>query len=279
MKIKFLGTAAAEGWPAIFCACDACKMARKLKGKNIRTRSSCLIDDQYLVDFPPDTYLHGIMYELDFSRLKSVFVTHSHSDHFAPADFEMRYGTYAFIENREPLMLYGNNTVEDMFNSVFEGIDLEDSVIFNRVNPFESYKIDDFTLTPLPADHAQGEMCFIYVIQKHGKTLLYGNDSGYFAEETWDALLKYKFDLVILDCTQGPGDEQLGPNEYAHGHMGFYTNIKVKDRLIDRGAADENTKFVITHFSHNGTLMHDEFENLANPQGFITAYDGMEIEI
>ena len=30
MKIKYLGTAAAEGVPAIFCNCETCKEARKL---------------------------------------------------------------------------------------------------------------------------------------------------------------------------------------------------------------------------------------------------------
>jgi phosphoribosyl 1,2-cyclic phosphodiesterase len=30
MKLNFLGTAAAEGFPAIFCNCEYCKEARKL---------------------------------------------------------------------------------------------------------------------------------------------------------------------------------------------------------------------------------------------------------
>ena len=33
MKIKFLGTGAAEGWPALFCECAACKKAEELGGK------------------------------------------------------------------------------------------------------------------------------------------------------------------------------------------------------------------------------------------------------
>ena len=58
MKIQYLGTAAAEGWPALFCRCKACKEAARLGGKNLRTRSQAIIDDCLLVDFPPDTYLH-----------------------------------------------------------------------------------------------------------------------------------------------------------------------------------------------------------------------------
>ena len=58
MKFTFLGTAAAEGFSAVFCNCKYCIEARKLKGKNIRTRSQSLINDDLLVDLPADTYSH-----------------------------------------------------------------------------------------------------------------------------------------------------------------------------------------------------------------------------
>ena len=38
MKIQFLGTAAAEAAPAVFCACDHCRYAREKGGKEIRLR-------------------------------------------------------------------------------------------------------------------------------------------------------------------------------------------------------------------------------------------------
>lgn len=56
MKIKYLGTAAAEGIPAIFCECANCKRSRMLGGKNIRTRSQAIIDDVLLIDFPAVVY-------------------------------------------------------------------------------------------------------------------------------------------------------------------------------------------------------------------------------
>ena len=40
MKIKYLGTGAAEGWPGVFCNCQHCREAREKGGKNICTRSS-----------------------------------------------------------------------------------------------------------------------------------------------------------------------------------------------------------------------------------------------
>ena len=81
MKIKYLGTAAAEGIPALFCDCENCKRARKLGGRNIRTRSQALVDDALLIDFPPDTYMHFILHNIPLSKIKSCIITHSHYDH------------------------------------------------------------------------------------------------------------------------------------------------------------------------------------------------------
>ncbi|MBQ8533797.1 MAG: hypothetical protein IJ462_03090 [Clostridia bacterium] len=53
MKIKYLGTAAAEGIPALFCQCETCEKARKTG--IIRSRAQAIIDDCILLDFGPDT--------------------------------------------------------------------------------------------------------------------------------------------------------------------------------------------------------------------------------
>ncbi|MCP5916694.1 carbon-phosphorus lyase, partial [Klebsiella pneumoniae] len=54
MKIHFLGTAASEGIPNPFCRCEYCQQARIRKGKDIRTHSSAIIDDQLLIDVAPE---------------------------------------------------------------------------------------------------------------------------------------------------------------------------------------------------------------------------------
>lgn len=69
MKVQFLGTVAAEGGPALFCNCKYCKEAQKRGGKNIRTRSQILINEDVLVDLPADTYFHKLQYNLDLSKI------------------------------------------------------------------------------------------------------------------------------------------------------------------------------------------------------------------
>ena len=107
---------------------------------------------------------------------------------------------------------------------------------------------------------------------KDGKTMLYGHDTGLFVPETMAALKGRHLDFVMLDCTCG--DEAEGTN-----HMGFSDDVIMRDRLRENGNVDDSTKLVITHFSHNGHLLHEELEKLANPEGFDVAYDGVVYEI
>ena len=95
MKIQFLGTAAAEGMPAVFCNCAVCQEARRLGGKNIRTRSQALIDDQLLIDLPADTYMHFLTNGIEGDRIGHLLITHSHEDHLYPDELEMRCSWYA----------------------------------------------------------------------------------------------------------------------------------------------------------------------------------------
>ena len=72
MKIQYLGTAAAEGIPAIFCECENCRKSRMAGGRNIRTRSQALIDDRLLIDFPADTYMHFLQYNVPLAKIKKL---------------------------------------------------------------------------------------------------------------------------------------------------------------------------------------------------------------
>ena len=88
MRVTFLGTAAAEGFPAVFCNCRFCKEARILGGKNLRTRSQSLVNDDLLIDLPADTYHHFLMNHIEGHKIKYLFVTHPHQDHFYPEELK-----------------------------------------------------------------------------------------------------------------------------------------------------------------------------------------------
>jgi phosphoribosyl 1,2-cyclic phosphate phosphodiesterase len=103
---------------------------------------------------------------------------------------------------------------------------------------------------------------------------LYAHDTGAFPQATIDYLKanKVHLDLVSLDCTaQSSAD---GKN-----HMGLVDAVKERQRLTELGLGDDNTKWIVNHFSHNGLWLHDKMVEEADKCGFLVSYDGMEIKI
>lgn len=278
MKIQYLGTAAAEGVPAIFCDCDNCKRSRKLGGKNIRTRSQAIIDETLLVDFPADTYMHFLRYNLPMTKIKSCIITHSHMDHLYPIELEMRIsGCYAQVDSGEALTVYSAQSGYDMVRGVIERYNIsENDVRAVLIKSFEMFEADGYKITPIKASHDPSSSPVVYAIEKDGKRLLYFNDSSELCEESMKCLKTFSdqpFDLISLDCTAACLDI-----EYV-GHMNLKRCSAIREAFFEIGVADENTRFVLTHFSHNGTnVVYDDFVKIAAEENFTVAYDGMEIE-
>lgn len=276
MKIKYLGTAAAEGIPGIFCECAVCKKARELGGRHIRTRAQALVDDVLLIDFGPDTYMHALQHNLVLSRIKHCIVTHSHQDHLYADEIGMRKLGFAYMDTWQPLTFYGDNSTYDMLKSYTEAHAVpEDTVLVRKIAPYVPFTVEDYTVTPIRASHDPKSDPVVYFIEKDGKNLFYGNDTSDFTEEAWDYIAKNgkKISLLSLDCTEG--DKEI---QYV-GHMNLKRCIAMRKRFMDLGLVDENTVCVLHHFSHNGGhVSYDEFCKIAEKENFLVAYDGMEIQ-
>lgn len=273
MKIQYLGTAASEGWPALFCKCGACEKARSLGGMNIRTRSQSIIDDKLLVDMPADTYYHVLKYSMDLSCVNDILITHSHEDHFYPMDIILKAPPYAHGGSAKKIKVYGNGVIVEMLETAMKqsGISrIGDFVIPVEVRPFKPFAAGEYTVTALPADHIPNEDCYIYIVEKDGKRILYGHDTGVFPERTWAYIKGTVFHAVSLDCTF-----VLEYNE--RGHMGLPNAYEVKKGMEEYGCTHPGTKFIINHFSHNGNKTHEELSEYAEKLGFLTAYDGMDV--
>jgi len=86
VRLVFLGTAAAEGYPAPFCTCPNCQRARELGGRNIRLRSSVLINDDLLIDFC-DLVPAAAFCGVELSKVETLLITHNHADHLWAEQF------------------------------------------------------------------------------------------------------------------------------------------------------------------------------------------------
>lgn len=277
MKIQYLGTAAAEGIPAIFCECENCKKSKMAGGRNIRTRSQALIDDCLLIDFPADTYMHFLKYDLPLANIKSCLITHSHADHLYPVELEMRKKGFSHLKEQFPLTFFSDDAGCVSINNVKKSYNIaDDEILAEKINVFEPFEVEGYKVTALRAQHDPKSSPVVYLIEKDGKTLFYSNDTGEYPQETMEYLktLEKPVNLISFDCT-----EACGSTDYM-GHLTLGRCIKLRDELLAMGVADENTVFILNHFSHNGkNVVYDEFVKIAAEYGFEVTYDGMIREI
>ena len=275
MKIKFLGTAAAEGIPALFCDCAVCQNARKVGGKEIKTRSQAIVDDKILIDFPADTYMHALYGGLDLVSVRHCIITHGHMDHLYERDFWCRNPGIGNGSVDGTIMdVYMTEATRNIASEYYEKQVDKDRVRLNTIKAYEPFMIEDYKIIPLRAYHDPSTEPVFYIIEHGEKTLLYANDTGYFFDEVWEFLAKYerKFDFVSLDCTG------MMLENYRHGHMGLMVDAEVVEKLREIGRCDDNTVVYVNHFSHNGKATHEELVGHAAKYGFGVTFDGCEVE-
>lgn len=280
MKIQYLGTAAGEGVPGLFCNCDKCKMARKLGGKNLRARTQAVIDDDLLVDYSPDTYMNAVRFGVDLSKIKHLLITHTHLDHFAPAELELRGKGYADKMAEPILTVYGTNAVGEKLKTGAENLQ---TIEFVELKLFEPTKVGDYTVTALPAIHmlGRGEQAVTFIIEKNGKTIFYCNDTGLdkSVNQLPTSIIEYfkanniKIDFIGFDCTYGVNYDPWGQ------HLAFSEIDIIIKKFKEEGFITDQSILYATHFSHWHVLEHEQLVEYAKQYGLQVAYDGIIIEV
>jgi phosphoribosyl 1,2-cyclic phosphate phosphodiesterase len=279
MKVTLLGTSSAEGWPALFCGCEACGAARRLGGKNIRTRCSAIVDDRLKIDLPPDILTQVVQNGLDLRCLTAILFTHAHADHCAPN--ELQYRGHYFVPKpfTDRLNLYGSR---DVISTIMQCLSPDGSLMdqaryplrLHTMTAYAALTISDYHVTPISANHDPAQECFNFIIEdEFGTTLLYATDTGWYSPETWEHLAQYKFDGVVIEATKGMQEDGY------EGHLSIPQVIEFRNRLIDSGIFRPNGVMVTTHVSHLCGLMHEEMEALLAPHNILAGYDGMVFQV
>ena len=268
MKLKYLGTAGSEGVPSMFCGCENCSEARILGGRNIRTRSQAIVDEHILIDFPCDTFLHVINNNIDMQGIEACLITHIHPDHMYPMDMrpDKNYG--------KSLSVFGSSDIKKLLEAI--PWQYHKYLDYKEIKPFEPFEVGDYSVTALAANH-RTDNPYIYIISDGQKSILYAHDSGPLPKESLEYLKNsgVYFSLISLDCHWGDEEDKT-----TGGHACLGVAKQMRRWFLENKLADSNTKFVLNHFSHNGTdVMYDEFVKIAAEYDFLVSYDGMEIEI
>jgi phosphoribosyl 1,2-cyclic phosphate phosphodiesterase len=243
-------------------------------GRHIRTRSQALVNDELLIDFPADTYLHYLTHRFPLHKIHHCLITHSHSDHLYPIELEMRINGYAHLTDRTPMVFYSDTDGREKIQAVIDEFKMTD-VEVQGIELYRPFAVGDYTVTALRAAHGKSSSPVVYIIEKDGKSLFYSNDTSEYPEESFNYLktLHKPLDLISFDCT-----EACSRHTYV-GHLTLDRCVALREELVRIGVADGHTRFVLNHFSHNGrNVSYDEFVRIAAEHDFEVSYDGMVIE-
>jgi phosphoribosyl 1,2-cyclic phosphate phosphodiesterase len=61
--------------------------------------------------------------------------------------------------------------------------------------------------------------------------------------------------------------------------MCIETVLEAQREFRKENILKEEGRIVVTHFSHNSKLLHDEFDEIFKPAGVVVAYDGLILYI
>jgi len=273
MKIRILGTSAAEGIPALWCDCERCKAAREAGEKRMRT--STLIDGRLLIDLSPDALAQSQAIPDGFSHVRDLLITHPHSDHLDVTEMHWLVHPFSRTRTQNPLRLHASQEAIDKVHAKTPAERFEGVMETFPVEPFEPFETGGYEITPLLAAHSAEMLCMLYVIHSASATLFYGLDSGLLPEATLKFLKQdpVHFDAAIIECTNGAAG---GDNR---GHLSFEGVERQKQLLAECGCVDESTLLIAVHFSHNGMPGREETRSVLKTIGFELGEDGAEFEI
>ncbi|MEA4822727.1 MAG: MBL fold metallo-hydrolase [Clostridiaceae bacterium] len=276
MFFQYLGTAASEAWPALFCNCPQCKKALALGGRDIRTRSQAILDDHILFDFPCDTYQHKLSGSLDLSAVDLLLITHSHSDHLYPNDIALRTPPYSH-DFTVPVIHIASGV--SALNRLSHHLEYDREALRNAelhtLRAYETVDLCGARILPIPAYHLPGEDAFCYSVETKGVRVLYLHDTG---ERIGAALEPLRgeapYDLISFDCCWCTKEASI-----EDGHMGLPNVVRLRGVLYSLGLCTTKTVCCVNHFSHNIAAMHSDIEAAASPYGILTAYDGRKLAL
>lgn len=277
MKIMFIGTAAATSCPLAFCNCAACREGRLRGGKDLRRRSSVLIDDKLLIDMGPDLMSASFDFGFDTAAISILLQTHSHSDHFDAGHFITRIADYATEGLTHMTVCASEKCAEHMSEKLDReegGATLMDDIWRERLGVSlvtlshgERITIGEYEIIAVESAHDVNDASLMYIIKKGDSAFMYACDTPLLTDNAWQLIENLDFKINVAAC-----DQTYGPDTPGGGHMHANQTADFTARLRD-------TKVYATHISHEGTPPHAELEKWTRERGYEVAYDGLTIEI
>lgn len=274
MKLRLLGTGAAEGIPAFLCNCAICRTARRRRGREIRQNACALVSSSsgasLLIDLPPGvkTAIDGCA--VDQERLAGILLTHAHGDHclgleYLPDRAVSRNGyrdPHVVDLCAPPSVL---SFAERLFGARIAAVEGDSPFRLRIARANEPLEVGPFAVTPLETGHRAGGECLGYVVEDAGRTLAYMLDSpSQLPDRTLEHLLARRIDCLVYDCTF---ESRADPG----GHADVEGLVAMHERLKPRVT-------VASHVSHR-CLDHRALARRLRRWGIRAGFDGMRLRV
>lgn len=264
MELRFLGTGASEGIPAINCHCSHCRRAAEIGGRLIRRRLAILCStgrSNLLIEAPPDIR-ELINEQCRGVKLDGVYVSHAHYGHAAGLE-ELRHWQGKPTWARDKLKLLVAASADDRLaeRTWFQG---QMSDVFHTVicSAEEPTVVGDLSITPFAVEHGE-EPTFGLVMENDTCKVVYTSDMAASQCEKMPTLAQ-QADLLITNTPTF-----LPPKA---DHITVQDAVELMIRLKAK-------KLVLTHISHKNKT-YDALRDYARGlKGVVVAYDGLRLRI
>ena len=271
VRLRFLGTGAADYLAPKTCPCNNCTGIRKLGGRNYRRTSSVLLNKGTLIDCGPHTLeaLSDAGVRLD--EIGSLFLTHSHDDHLDPSALS----ALASASNRRtPLSVFGHETTLGWIPA-----GLKEKLRLVSVELEKPVQAGALLVEGLPANHFieenPKEIPLHYLFTEGSRQWFYGADGCWLLKPAWWRLRRAKLDLAVFDATMGKANYDY--RIFEHNTLDMVKQMVGAFR--EAKILKEDARIVLTHLSLHENPPHDLWAPEVAADGFVLAYDGLEIEL
>ncbi len=255
MRVRLLGTGAADGWPDPWCACASCSAAAA-QGV-LRGQTGALVDDRLLLDLGPELPRAAVRQGASLAGVEAVLVTHAHADHCGAASLVWR----SWQADPQPLRLVGPPAVLEACRE-----HADPAVELLAVHPGDRLDVAGYEVVVLPAEHGGdrvGPPVLYDVTGPDGSRLLYATDTGALPDETVRLAGGRAYDAVLLELSTMALPTHLDLTSFP---------VQVQ-RLRDAGAVTAGTQVVAVHLGH-GNPPPDVLDALLASWGCRAGRDG-----